>query len=196
MQKILWVIIITLFSQYPLYAKEFIFGDFKTDIFGTLYVDGFYTYSSENFEPMYSSMKIENGRHSFGSYAFAGSSKFGITLAYRNISGTIEAGISDPVRKFYLKYNIGGSANHYLLAGKDNNIAYYNFGQMSNDNQALIDYGTVSNMRRLQIRYGINGFEIAVIFPYIGFGASNDMAYKGYYINDKDRKSTRLNSSH
>ena len=41
--------------------------------------------------------KIENGRHSFGSYAFAGSSKFGITLAYRNISGTIEAGISDPV---------------------------------------------------------------------------------------------------
>ena len=55
---------------------------------------------------------------------------------------------------------------------------------MSNDNQALIDYGTVSNMRRLQIRYGINGFEIAVIFPYIGFGASNDMAYKGYYIND------------
>ena len=70
MQKILWVIIITLFSQYPLYAKEFIFGDFKTDIFGTLYVDGFYTYSSENFEPMYSSMKIENGRHSFGSYAF------------------------------------------------------------------------------------------------------------------------------
>lgn len=184
MQKILWVIIITLFFQYHLYAKEFILGDFKTDIFGTLYVDGFYTYSSENFEPIYSSMKIENGRHSFGSYAFTGSSKFGVTLAYKNISGTIEAGISDPVRKFYLKYNIGGSANHYILAGKDNNIAYYNFGQMSNDNQALIDYGTVSNMRRLQIRYGIQGFEIALIFPYIGFGSSNDMAYKGYFIND------------
>lgn len=184
MQKIIQVIIITLFFQCSVYAEEFIYGNLKTNIFGTLYVDGFYTYSSENFEPMYSSIKIDNGRQSFGSYAFAGSSKFGITVGFKNISGTIEAGISDTVRKFYFKYNIGGRADHYILAGKDNNIAYYNFGQMSNDIQGLIDYGTVSNMRRLQVRYAFRGFEIAVIFPYIGFGASNDMAYKGYFIDD------------
>lgn len=55
---------------------------------------------------------------------------------------------------------------------------------MSNDIQGLIDYGTVSNMRRLQVRYAFRGFEIAVIFPYIEFGAGNDMAYKGYFIDD------------
>ena len=189
MQKILWVIIITLFSQYPLYAKEFIFGDFKTDIFGTLYVDGFYTYSSDKAEPLFSSLSMSNGKHSFGSYAFVGSSNFGVTMSYQNVSGTIEAGLGDPVRKFYLKYNIGGRADHYILAGRDNNIAFYNYGQMSNDGQCMIDYGTLANKRRLQLRYGISGFEMAIIIPQIGFGSGDDKAYTdsfGYSYTDNN----------
>ncbi len=188
MKKLLLSCVIALLAV-PAFAVEFTSGDFKANIYGNIYADGFYTYSSENFEPMYSSMKIENGRHSFGSYAFVGSSNFGVTMSYQNVSGTIEAGLGDPVRKFYLKYNIGGRADHYILAGRDNNIAFYNYGQMSNDGQCMIDYGTLANKRRLQLRYGISGFEMAIIIPQIGFGSGDDKAYTdsfGYSYTDND----------
>ena len=132
---------------------------------------------------------MSNGKHSFGSYAFVGSSNFGVTMSYQNVSGTIEAGLGDPVRKFYLKYNIGGRADHYILAGRDNNIAFYNYGQMSNDGQCMIDYGTLANKRRLQLRYGISGFEMAIIIPQIGFGSGDDKAYTdsfGYSYTDNN----------
>lgn len=124
-----------------------------------------------------------DGQHSFGSYAFVGSSNFGVTMSYQNISGTIEAGLGDPVRKFYLKYNINGKADHYILAGRDNNIAFYNYGQMSNDGQCMIDYGALANKRRLQLRYGIGGFEMAIIMPQIGFGSGDDKAYTDKLID-------------
>lgn len=162
----------------PVFAVEFTSGDFKANIYGNLYADAFYTYSSKEATPIYSSTLIGGGQHSFGSYAFVGSSNFGVTMSYKNISGTIEAGLGDPVRKFYLKYNINGQSDHYFLAGRDNNIAFYNYGQLSNDGQCMIDYGAVANKRRLQFRYGIRGFEIAIVMPQIGFGSGDDAAYK------------------
>ena len=36
-----------------------------------------------------------------------------------NICWCTVIGLGDPVRKFYLKYNIGGRADHYILAGRD-----------------------------------------------------------------------------
>ena len=162
----------------PVFAVEFTSGDFKANIYGNLYADAFYTYSSKEATPIYSSTLIGGGQHSFGSYAFVGSSNFGVTMSYKNVSGTIEAGLGDPVRKFYLKYNINGQSDHYFLAGRDNNIAFYNYGQLSNDGQCMIDYGAVANKRRLQFRYGIRGFEIAIVMPQIGFGSGDDAAYK------------------
>ena len=162
----------------PVFAVEFTSGDFKANIYGNLYADAFYTYSSKEATPIYSSTLIGGGQHSFGSYAFVGSSNFGVTMSYKNVSGTIEAGLGDPVRKFYLKYNINGQSDHYFLAGRDNNIAFYNYGQLSNDGQCMIDYGAVANKRRLQFRYGIRGFEIAIVMPQIGFGSGDDLAYK------------------
>ena len=162
----------------PVFAVEFTSGDFKANIYGNLYADAFYTYSSKEATPIYSSTLIGGGQHSFGSYAFVGSSNFGVTMSYKNVSGTIEAGLGDPVRKFYLKYNINGQSDHYFLAGRDNNIAFYNYGQLSNDGQCMIDYGAVANKRRLQFRYGVRGFEIAIVMPQIGFGSGDDLAYK------------------
>lgn len=152
----------------PVFAVEFTSGDFKANVFGLLLADGFYTYSSDTFQSV---------APEFGSMAFAGTSNFGVTMSYQNVSGTIEAGLGDPVRKFYLKYNIGGKDDHYVLAGRDNNLAYYYLGQMSNDTQGLIDYGNMSIRRKMQLRYGIKGFELAVIIPQIGFGVADDKAY-------------------
>ena len=177
MRKLIFSWLIALCAV-PVFAVEFTSGDFKANIYGNLYADAFYTYSSKEATPIYSSTLIGGGQHSFGSYAFVGSSNFGVTMSYKNVSGTIEAGLGDPVRKFYLKYNINGQSDHYFLAGRDNNIAFYNYGQLSNDGQCMIDYGAVANKRRLQFRYGIRGFEIAIVMPQIGFGSGDDLAYK------------------
>lgn len=182
MKKLLLSCMIALFAV-PAFAVEFTSGDFKASIYGNIYADGFYTYSSDEATPLFSSLQMSNGQHSFGSYAFVGSSNFGVTMSYQNISGTIEAGLGDPVRKFYLKYNINGKADHYILAGRDNNIAFYNYGQMSNDGQCMIDYGALANKRRLQLRYGIGGFEMAIIMPQIGFGSGDDKAYTDKLID-------------
>lgn len=184
-KKLLLSCLMTLLAV-PVFAVEFTSGDFKANIYGNIYADGFYTYSSDKAEPLFSSLSMSNGKHSFGSYAFVGSSNFGVTMSYQNVSGTIEAGLGDPVRKFYLKYNIGGRADHYILAGRDNNIAFYNYGQMSNDGQCMIDYGTLANKRRLQLRYGISGFEMAIIIPQIGFGSGDDKAYTDNNGNNVD----------
>ena len=177
MRKLIFSWLIALCAV-PVFAVEFTSGDFKANIYGNLYADAFYTYSSKEATPIYSSTLIGGGQHSFGSYAFVGSSNFGVTMSYKNVSGTIEAGLGDPVRKFYLKYNINGQSDHYFLAGRDNNIAFYNYGQLSNDGQCMIDYGAVANKRRLQFRYGVRGFEIAIVMPQIGFGSGDDLAYK------------------
>lgn len=185
MKKLLLSFMIALFTV-PAFAVEFESGDFKANIYGNIFADAFYTYSSDKFEPWFSSLRMNDGHHSFGSYAFVGSSNLGLTMSYQNVSGTIEAGLGDPVRKFYLKYNINGSSDHYVLAGRDNNIAFYNYGQFSNDGQCMIDYGALANKRRLQLRYGIKGFEAAIIIPQIGFGSGDDRAYKdsfGYMYN-------------
>ncbi len=198
MKKLLLSCIVALFFALPVYAVEFTSGDFKANIFGNLFIDGFYTYSSDNFSPIFSSLRIGDGQHSFGSYAFVGSSNFGVTMSYNNVSGTIEAGLGDPVRKFYLKYNIGGANDHYILAGRDNNIAFYNYGQLSNDGQSLIDYGTLNNRRRLQLRYGIKGFEVAVIIPQLGLvNADTDMAYRDEWTakGENDKTLFGINSS-
>ena len=184
----------------PVFAVEFTSGDFKANIYGNLYADAFYTYSSKEATPIYSSTLIGGGQHSFGSYAFVGSSNFGVTMSYKNVSGTIEAGLGDPVRKFYLKYNINGQSDHYFLAGRDNNIAFYNYGQLSNDGQCMIDYGAVANKRRLQFRYGIRGFEIAIVMPQIGFGSGDDLAYKDsfgyeYQMTDIDGNPVMVSDS-
>lgn len=182
MKKLLLSCMIALFAV-PAFAVEFTSGDFKANIYGNIYADGFYTYSSKEATPLFSSLQMSDGQHSFGSYAFVGSSNFGVTMSYQNISGTIEAGLGDPVRKFFLKYNINGKADHYILAGRDNNIAFYNYGQMSNDGQCMIDYGALANKRRLQLRYGIGGFEMAIIMPQIGFGSGDDKAYTDKLID-------------
>ncbi len=182
MKKLLLSCMIALLAV-PAFAVEFTSGDFKANIYGNIYADGFYTYSSKEATPIFSSLQMSDGQHSFGSYAFVGSSNFGVTMSYQNVSGTIEAGLGDPVRKFYLKYNINGQSDHYFLAGRDNNIAFYNYGQLSNDGQCMIDYGAVANKRRLQLRYGIGGFEMAIIMPQIGFGSGDDRAYTDKLID-------------
>lgn len=171
MKKVLFSLIMAL-AAVPVFAVEFESGDFKANIYGEIYGDAFYTYSESNGE----------SSNSFGSQTFVGSSLLGVELSYGNVSATFEAGLGDPVRKYFLTYRIGGSEDHYLVVGRDTTIAAYSFGMVSNDFQALNDLGTLADNRRLQIRYGLNGFELAVIIPSLGgaWNADNtdDTGYK------------------
>lgn len=171
MKKVLFSLIMALFAV-PVFAVEFESGEFKANIYGEIYGDAFYTYSESNGE----------SSNSFGSQAFVGSSLLGVELSYGNVSATFEAGLGDPVRKYFLTYRIGGSEDHYLVVGRDTTIAAYSFGMVSNDFQALNDLGTLADNRRLQLRYGLNGFELAVIIPSLGgaWNADNtdDTGYK------------------
>ncbi len=171
MKKVLFSLIMALFAV-PVFAVEFESGEFKANIYGEIYGDAFYTYSESNGE----------SSNSFGSQAFVGSSLLGVELSYGNVSATFEAGLGDPVRKYFLTYRIGGSEDHYLVVGRDTTIAAYSFGMVSNDFQALNDLGTLADNRRLQIRYGLNGFELAVVIPSLGgsWNADNtdDTGYK------------------
>lgn len=171
MKKVLFSLIMALFAV-PVFAVEFESGDFKANIYGEIYGDAFYTYSEGYGE----------NSNSFGSQTFVGSSLLGIELSYGNVSGTFEAGLGDPVRRYFLTYRIGGAEDHYLVVGRDTTIAAYSFGMVSNDFQALNDLGTLADNRRLQIRYGLNGFELAVVIPSLGgaWNADNtdDTGYK------------------
>lgn len=144
-------------------------------LYGTIYGDLFYSNGSavllDNF---YGTGSLNN---TITSNASKGSSKIGINIMYDKMETVFEAGISDPVRKFYFKYNIDKDNQHYLLIGRDTNIAHYYFGQMSNDGQALNDYGSIISRRRMQARYGIKGLEVAFIMPYINFSNADDAAY-------------------
>ena len=171
MKKVLFSLIMALFAV-PVFAVEFESGDFKANIYGEIYGDAFYTYSEGYGE----------SSNSFGSQAFVGSSLLGVELSYGNVSATFEAGLGDPVRRYFLTYRIGGAEDHYLVVGRDTTIAAYSFGMVSNDFQALNDLGTLADNRRLQIRYGLNGFELAVVIPSLGgsWNADNtdDTGYK------------------
>lgn len=171
MKKIIFLCIMVLITV-PVFAVEFESGEFKANIYGEIYGDAFYTYSEGYGE----------SSNSFGSQAFVGSSLLGVELSYGSVSGTIEAGLGDPVRKYFLTYRIGGSEDHYLVVGRDTTIAAYSFGMVSNDFQALNDLGSLADNRRLQIRYGLKGFELAVIIPSLGgaWNADNtdDTGYK------------------
>ncbi len=164
MKKLLFLLsFILLFT--PVYAVEFTTGDFKANVYGEIYADGFYNYDYNG----------SSSSHRFESLAFPGTSNIGVTLTYGNISGTFEAGLADPVRRFFLTYNFNGKEDHYLLIGKDAIIAAYTVGQVSNDIGGLSDFGAITDAtRRYQIRYGINGFELAVIIPSVGGNFSPD----------------------
>lgn len=171
MKKFLFSLIMALFTV-PAFAVEFESGDFKANIYGEIYGDAFYTYSEGYGE----------SSNSFGSEAFVGSSLLGLELSYGNVTGTFEAGLADPVRRFFLTYRIGGAEDHYVVVGRDTTIAWYSFGQVSQDLGSLNDLGSLADNRRLQIRYGLYGFELAVIIPSLGgnWNADNtdDTGYK------------------
>ena len=166
MKKLLFLLSFILITT-PLYAVEFSNGDFKANIYGEIYADGFYNYGNDG----------SLSTHTFESLAFTGTSNLGVELSYGNISGTFEAGLADPVRRFFLTYNFAGKEDHYLLIGKDAIIAAYTVGQVSNDIGGLSDFGAITDAtRRYQLRYGIKGFEMAIIIPSLGGSWSPDFS--------------------
>lgn len=182
MKKALFSLIMA-FITVPAFAVEFENGDFKANIYGEIYGDAFY----------FNNHSSDTVTNTFSSQAFVGSSLLGVELSYGNVTGTFEAGLGDPVRRFFMNYRFDGSENHYIVIGRDTTIAAYSFGMVSNDFQALNDLGTLADNRRLQIRYGINGFELAVIMPSLGGGWNSDNTDDtGYKLSKADTKGNAL----
>lgn len=183
MKKFLFSLVMALIAV-PAFAVEFENGEFKANIYGEIYGDAFYTYSES----------YGKSSNSFGSQAFVGSSLLGVELSYGDVSGTLEVGLGDVVRKFFLTYRFNGD-DHYIVVGRDTTIAAYSFGMVSNDFQALNDLGTLADNRRLQVRYGVNGFELAVIIPSLGGGWNSDNTDDtGYKISATDENGNTLYS--
>lgn len=182
MKKVLFLLIMVLISV-PAFAVEFENGDFKANIYGEIYGDAFY----------FNNHSSDTVTNTFSSQAFVGSSLLGVELSYGNVTGTFEAGLGDPVRRFFMTYRFGGNENHYIVVGRDTTIAAYSFGMVSNDLQSLNDLGTLADNRRLQIRYGINGFELAVIIPSLGGGWNSDNTDDtGYKLSVSDTEGNAL----
>lgn len=175
MKKVFYYFFMILFTM-PVFAVEFERGEFKANIYGELYGDVFYTYSDS---------KEDGYSNSFGSQAFVGSSLLGVELSYGNVSGTFEVGLGDPIRSIFLTYNFGND-DHYILIGRDTTIAAYSFGMVSNDFQALNDLGSLADNRRLQLRYGVYGLELAVIIPSLGGGWNSEETDDAGYSLDVD----------
>ena len=182
MKKVLFSLIMVL-AAVPVFAVEFESGEFKANIYGEIYGDAFYTYSES----------YGQSSNSFGSEAFVGSSLLGVELTYGNVTGTFEAGLADPVQRFFLTYRFNGAEDHFIVVGRDTTIAAYSFGQVSQDLGSLNDLGTLADNDRLQIRYGIKGFELAVIFPSLGGGwNSENTDDTGYKLSAVDLEGNAL----
>lgn len=171
MKKLLYLFLFICLNFQISYAIELEHNNFKFNIYSNIYGDFFYKYNKP-------SSYTNNIEHHFASYAFTGSSNAGISIEYGKTSFTFEAGVSDIIRKYYLQYNINKENKHFILIGRDATIAHFTFGQISNNLAGLSNYGTlINNNRRFQFRYGINGFQIALILPYLS-------SWNQEYVND------------
>lgn len=170
MKKFLFIIVCLLLYSNILYAAEFKIDNFKLNVYSNIYGDFFYSYNKP-------SNYTNDITHSFSSSAFIGSSHIGVDLNYSKINILFEAGISDIIRKYYIKYNISNEENHFILIGRDTTLAYYSFGQIAKNLAGLNDYGTLADNRRFQLRYGIKNFQIALILPYLS-------DWNSQYVND------------
>lgn len=178
MKKLLLLIILLLIYTNNSYAVEFKGKNFKLDIYAVIYGDLFYSYNK-------ASNYTNDITHNFLSSALIGESNAGIGFEYKEVNVLFEAGLSDYIRRYYLKYNINRENNHFLLIGRDTNLAYYSLLQFANNFAQLNDYGTLAYNRRMQIKYGYKDFQIAMILPYLSDWNSeytNDSAslYEGF----------------
>lgn len=168
MKKFLFILAFLLLYSNFLYGAEFKFNNFNLNVYSNIYGDFFYSYTRPS--------NYKNDiTHYFSSSAFTGSTHIGVDLNYSKINILFEAGISDIVRKYYIKYKIND--NHFILIGRDTTLAYYSFGQIANDLAGLNDYGTLADNRRFQLRYGIKNFQLALILPYLS-------EWNSQYVND------------
>ena len=159
--------------------------DISMSFYGKVVADFVYGYGSES--NTFNKISIfNNGYHTLGSNNFLKDSYFGVDMRYQNINVLIELGLEDYVRKYFVKYNFNDRYKQHLLFGRANTLAYYDMGQILG-NQGLMNFGALnSDNRRLQLRYGIENLQVALIMPYLGKGykLANDNAF--FTTNSRD----------
>lgn len=153
---------------------------FKWDIYGNLSLQGFYTSSSFAGDKFLLGTTRELtgvSRKDGFQYDLLNSSYVGINLSYGQFEAVIEIepSLDALVNYLYGKYTFKNGG--YLLVGQDVDIASYSFGQVSNAQNGLIDYGAINDVNRPMIKYGMHGLNIAVISPVSVTTLDNDYSY-------------------
>lgn len=141
---------------------------FKWDIYGNLSLQGFYTSSSfPGDKTLLGTDRALTGvnRKDGFQYGLLNSSYVGINLSYGQFEAVIEVepSLDALINYLYGKYTFKNGG--YLIVGQDVDIASYSFGQVSNEQNGLIDYGAINDVNRPMIKYGMHGLNIAVISP-------------------------------
>ena len=160
--------------------------DFNASIYGDINVDMMYSYGSDS-NYANKAMLFSNGYHSFGSQSFLEDSYFGVNLSYKNLSMLFELGFSDYIRKYVVKYDFKDKYGQFISVGRDETLAFYEMGQTLNSYQGLTGFGALNaDNRRLQVRYGIENFEVALIFPFLSddYEQANDNAFFARNFNN------------
>lgn len=160
--------------------------DFSASIYGDINVDMMYSYGSDS-NYANKAMLFSNGYHSFGSQSFLEDSYFGVNLSYKNLSMLFELGFSDYIRKYVVKYDFKDKYGQFVSVGRDETMAFYEMGQTLNSYQGLTGFGALNaDNRRLQVRYGIENFEVALIFPFLSddYEQANDNAFFARNFNN------------
>lgn len=167
------------FGTSNVFAYSFIDNDdLKLDLYGKLYLDAFYTSASEN----HSSGEASMSRKSGVEFNMLNFSKVGVKVQYKNLESVAEFGTSPDgiIRLLYAQYTFNNGSS--LLFGQAATIAGYSFGQLSYNQNCLIDYGTLDTPRRPMVKYSIKGVSLALIsgkgLPIMG----QDASYT--YLND------------
>jgi len=148
-----FLVIISLFVcfiPYSVNAQE-VENGFETNFYSTIYLDAFYNQNNSNKES------------SFDVFQSSGSSNFGLEVSYGKIMGTVELGI-DPdeiIRLLFISYQFNDKSR--IVFGRDSTTANYTFGQVALDENGLAGYGTLTDDRRLQVKYIYDTFEVALI---------------------------------
>ncbi len=95
-------------------------------------------------------------------YSLSAYSTAGLLVERGNISGevTLKLNKDNYLKRAYVSYNMGEDS---ISIGVMETLAWYNFGQVSNDYNALINYGALSDNTRPMVKWNSWGLNIAMI---------------------------------
>lgn len=141
-------------------------GDFKGQFYGNIYADFYYQWTSAS-----GGSKAQNSML----YPIIGpSSTIGMAFSYKDkfeakleIAANFES-LYDALFFMNARYNFDNGG--YISLGKDGDLLGYLLDQVSDDENGLANWGALDDGELIMLKYGIEGFEVALVDTYFDPG--------------------------